>query len=151
MRAIITTLPFQRLPPRLIVECAKSCVFWLNAFPHSDEISNTMSPREIYTGQHLDYYRHCRFEFGEYVQTHEAHDNSMAPWTVGALAFRPTKNAQGSYYFFSLKSGLLLTRTYATKLPMTKLLIESMSRSTIACAAGASLWRPFTTPRTLTH
>jgi hypothetical protein len=27
-------------------------------------------------------------------------------------------NAQGSHYFFSLKSGLLLTRTYATKLPM---------------------------------
>jgi hypothetical protein len=108
MRAIITSLPFQRLPPRLIIECAKSRVFWLNSFPHPDGVSSTLSPREIGTGQTLDYNRHCHFEFGEYVQTHEAHDNSMAPRTVGALALHPTGNALGRHYFFSLKSGLLL-------------------------------------------
>jgi hypothetical protein len=59
MRAIITSLPFERLPPRIIVECAKSSVFWLNAFPHADGISDSMSPREIITGQTLDYNRHC--------------------------------------------------------------------------------------------
>jgi hypothetical protein len=152
MRAIITSLPFQRLPPRLIVECAKSCVFWLNAFPHSDGISNTMSPREIVTGQHLDYNRHCRFEFGEYVQTHEAHDNSMAPRTVGALALRPTGNAQGSYYFFSLKSGLLLTRTYATKLPMPDEVIDRVhalarrQRAQLGLLFGDRLQRPAPLP-----
>jgi hypothetical protein len=124
MRTIITSLPYLRLPPRLIIECAKSCVFWLNVFPHADGVSSTMSPREIVTGQALDFNRHCRFEFGEYVQTHEAHDNSMAPRTVGALALRPTGNAQGSYYFFSLKSSLLLNRTYATKLPMPAEVID---------------------------
>jgi hypothetical protein len=28
MRTVVTSLPFERLPPRLIVECAKSFVFW---------------------------------------------------------------------------------------------------------------------------
>jgi hypothetical protein len=36
------------------------------------------------------------FEFGEYFQTHVAHDNSMTPRIVGALALRSTGNAQGS-------------------------------------------------------
>jgi hypothetical protein len=35
MRVVVTSLPIERLPPRLIIECAKSCVFWLNAFPRN--------------------------------------------------------------------------------------------------------------------
>jgi hypothetical protein len=48
----------------------------------------------------------------------------MAPRTVGALALRPTGNALGRYYFFSLKSGLFLNRTYATKLQMPAEVID---------------------------
>jgi hypothetical protein len=70
------------------------------------------------TGQKLDYARHCKFEFGEYVQTHEQHDNSMTPRTIGALALHPTGNAQGTWYFLSLSTGRRLKRNHATKLPM---------------------------------
>jgi hypothetical protein len=38
--------------------------------------------------------------------------------TVGALALRPTDNAQGGYYFYSLVSGKRLYRTYWMALPM---------------------------------
>jgi hypothetical protein len=44
--------------------------------------------------------------------------------TVGALGLRPTGNALGSNYFISLKSGLLLNRTYPTKLPMPDEVID---------------------------
>jgi hypothetical protein len=42
----------------------------------------------------------------------------MAPRTVGALATRPTGNAQGNYYFYSLSTGRIINRAHATPLPM---------------------------------
>ena len=52
------------------------------------------------------------------MQTHKEHDNSMSPRTVGALALRPTGNAQGSFYFMSLSTGRVLNRVRGTALPM---------------------------------
>jgi hypothetical protein len=74
MHATYNTLPFMHMPPRLVIEMAKQAIFWLHSFPRVDGVSNHMNPREIMTGQRLDYARHCRFEYGEYVQTHEQHD-----------------------------------------------------------------------------
>jgi hypothetical protein len=123
-RATYNTLPFLRMPPRLVIEMAKLAVFWLNAFPHRNGVSDDMSPRMIVTGQKVDHNRHCKYEFGEYVQTHESHDNSMDARTVGALALRPTGNQQGSYYFFSLQTGRVLTRNHATRIPMPQEVID---------------------------
>ena len=98
MRAIYNTLPFHKVPGRLVIEMAKTAVFWLNAFPPFGGASRDLSPRTILTGQKVDYKRHCRFQFGEYAQTHKEHDNSMNPRTVGALALRPVGNGQGSFF-----------------------------------------------------
>ena len=101
-----------------MIELAKRVMFFFNAFPPKDGISDTMSPRTIVTGLTLDYDQHCQYAFGEYVQAHEEHDNSMKTRTVGTLAMRPTGNAQGSYYFLSLDSGKIINRLRATRLPM---------------------------------
>ena len=127
MRCVFNTLPFITLPKIMIIELAKFAVFWLNSFPHRLGISTTESPRLLVTGENIDYAKHCRFEFGEYVQCHEEHDNSMAPRTVGALALRPTGNRQGSYYFLSLASGRVITRNHATPLPMPQEVIQRVS------------------------
>jgi Zinc knuckle len=55
MRAIYNMLPFNNMPPRLVIEMAKHAVYWLNAFPHPNGISDTLSPRTIVTGQTVDY------------------------------------------------------------------------------------------------
>jgi hypothetical protein len=102
MWAFYNSLPFNHMPPRLVIKMAKHSIYWLNSFPHPNGVSADMSPRTIITGQTVDFTRRCKYEFGEYVQTHEQHDNSMAPRTIGALAMQPTGNAQGNYYFFSL-------------------------------------------------
>jgi hypothetical protein len=73
-------------PPKLIVEMVFLSVFWLNAFPHKHGVSPTISPRTIVTGKHIDYKTHCKVEYGQYVQTHEKHNNNMEARTVGALA-----------------------------------------------------------------
>ena len=62
------------------------------------------------SGVRIEYNRHCQHEFGEFVQTREPHDNDMQPCTSGALDMRPTGDAQGSYYYFSLLTGQLEKR-----------------------------------------
>ena len=124
MRATYNMLPFDQIPKAMIIELAKSAVFWLNAFPHPRGISDTLSLRTIITGETIDHQRHCRYTFGDYVQLQEEHDNSTNPRTIGGIALRPTGNRQGSYDFFNLSSGRVVTRNYATKLPMPEEVIK---------------------------
>jgi hypothetical protein len=126
MHATYNTLPFTHMPPHLVIKMAKQAVFWLHSFPRVDGVSDHMSLREIMTGQRLDYARHCRFEYGEYVQTHKQHDSSMTPCTIGALALWPTGNVQGTWYFMSLSTGRVLKQNHATQLPMPHEVIDTV-------------------------
>lgn len=118
MRSVYNTLPFERLPGRMVTELAYYAVYWLNNFPALDGISDTLSPRAIVVGSTVDFTAHCRLEYGTYVQTHEQHDNSMDTRTTGAIALRPTGNLQGGHHFYSLNTGRVLRRNRWTSLPM---------------------------------
>jgi hypothetical protein len=74
----------------------------------------------------IDYNKHCKLEFGEYVQTHEEHDNSLNPRTIGAIALRPTGNLQGSHFFSSLTSGKCIIQDNWTCIPMSNEFIEGV-------------------------
>ena len=102
----------------MIMELAKAVVYWLNSVPSHMGVSPTLSPRTIITGQVLDYHKHCRYEFGEYIQTREEHDNSLISCAVGAIALRPTGNQQGGYFFMSLHTRRVINHLHATKLTM---------------------------------
>ena len=128
MRAVYNTMPFNKVPAHLVIEMAKTVVFWLNALPILGGASRDLSRRTILLGQKVDYKRHCRFQFGEYTQTHEEHSNSMNPRTVGALALRPVGNGQGSFYFLSVSTGRVLNRLHATALPMPDDIIDKIHR-----------------------
>eukprot|EP00957_Ditylum_brightwellii_P046336 3516129-Ditylum_brightwellii.AAC.1 len=98
VRAVYNTLPFKKVPGRILVELVNFVVFWLNVFLPSAGVSKTLSPRTIITGLEVDYDKYYQLEFGKYVQTHEVHNNSMATGTTGAIALRPTGNSQGGYF-----------------------------------------------------
>ena len=98
-----------------------------------------MSPHTLLMGLTLNYNRHCRLEFGEYVQTHEEHDNSLNPHTIGALALRPTGNIQGGYFFFSLTTGKVINQMHWTMIPMPKEVIDSVDRMACQEHAGTTL------------
>ena len=55
VRAIVSALPFNRYPPRLIMEMVYNAVFWLNTFPNKDGVHATISPRILITGLAIDY------------------------------------------------------------------------------------------------
>eukprot|EP00978_Attheya_sp_CCMP212_P043302 scaffold280126_cov62-Attheya_sp.AAC.1 len=40
VRCIYNTLPFKKIPPRLVVEMVYASNFWLNAFPPADGVSD---------------------------------------------------------------------------------------------------------------
>jgi hypothetical protein len=124
-RSTRSTLPFQKIPAVMIIEMVYAAVFWLNTFPPNDGVSD-MSPRELITGNKLDYNKHCKLELGAYVQTHETHNNTMTDRTTGAISLRPTGNQQGGYYFMSLASGRRLNRKPKdwTELPMPQEVLD---------------------------
>ena len=126
--AIYCTLPFNKMPRHLIIEMVYAANYWLNMFPRKGGVSKTLSPRALLTGKTWSYTTHCKLEFGDYVQTHEEHENSMVAWTIGAIALRPTGNAQGSYFFFSLTTGRVLNRGRWTSLPMPNEVIDRVHR-----------------------
>jgi hypothetical protein len=110
IRCVYNTLPFKRVPARMVVEMVFYGTFWLNSFPPTDGISTVLCPRALIVGTQLDYTKHCQLEFGAYVQTHEEHHNSKATRTTGAIALRPIGNEQGGYYFVSFTTGRVLNR-----------------------------------------
>jgi hypothetical protein len=59
------------MPPVMVIEMVQASVFWLNAFSYHRVVSDDISPRGIVTGQYIDYTKHCKYEYGEYVQVHE--------------------------------------------------------------------------------
>ena len=88
-------LPFQHLPPVFVIEMVYNAVFWRNMFALKGGVSKTQSPSEIVLNRRLNYNLHCKVEFGEYVQTHEEHNNDMTSRTLGAISTRPGNDDDG--------------------------------------------------------
>ena len=138
VRSGYNNLPFSRIPRLVVVRLVSNAVFWLNAFPHPDGVSTTLSPRYLLTGRHLDYRKHVHLEFGSYAQTHEEHTNDMRARTLGAICLGPSGNEQGGHYFMCLRTGRRLHRFAWTPLPMPE---DAIARVT---ALGAQQGMPKT-------
>jgi hypothetical protein len=114
------TLPFKVIPPlTMLMDLVYSTTIWLNAFPPKDGVSSHISPRNIITGITFDYNKHCRAQFGSYVQTHKepaTTSSTMQARTLGAICLGPTGNLQGSYKFLNLRTGQRITRRKWTDL-----------------------------------
>jgi hypothetical protein len=70
------------------------------------------------------------------VQVHEEHDNNMHTRTTGAIVTKPTGNAQGGNWFYSLATGGMLDRRQWTPLPMSSDVIERINFLAKASQAG---------------
>ena len=133
VRAIVNTFPFKQYPNRLIFETVYNTIFWLNRFPHRNGIHPTLCPCTIITSSMIDYNKHCMLQFGSYMQVHEPHNNSLIPRTTGAIALRPSGNAQGGNYFMSLTSRKRIIGNKWTVLPMPAEVIATMHQLAAAC------------------
>jgi hypothetical protein len=134
VHCVYKMFPFKRMPSRMIVEMVCYSNFWLNIFPATDGVSETLSPRdELVVGAKIDYVKHCKLEFGTYVKTHEQHNNSMTTRTVGAIAMLLTGKEQGGCYFFSLSTGRILNQNHWTKLPIVSMILLVITLLVVKC------------------
>eukprot|EP00957_Ditylum_brightwellii_P044045 3342503-Ditylum_brightwellii.AAC.1 len=118
VRSVYTTLPYEWITGRMVVELVHFAIFWLNTFPPTPAVCAPLSPRALITGKHIDYNRHVRLDFGEYVHPHESHGSDQQLRTVGAIALQPTGNELGGHYFMSFLTGRRLSRNRWTELPL---------------------------------
>jgi hypothetical protein len=70
-REIRSTLHYNRLPARMVIELIGFVTLWLNTFPPKSGVSDTLSLRTIMTGLSLSFKQHCKVNFGAYIETHE--------------------------------------------------------------------------------
>ena len=150
LRSGVHGLPFRRLPKVLIQELVQHVTNCLNMFPRKNGISTTMSPTTIVTGRGLPNFHSFSLEFGTYVQIFDDNNpsNTMRARTLGAIALRPTGNANGDYYFLSLATGERVIRHSWTVIHMTETAIARVDA--IAAHEGRPLiqdglvieWRP---------
>ena len=110
----------------MLQEIVAGAVFWLNVFPPKSGVSTTFGPRAIVLGTQIDYKKHCRMECGQYVETHEPHDNTMKERTCPAIFLRTNGNEQGGAFFMSLRTGLRLNRQAWTELPMPDTVVSTV-------------------------
>jgi hypothetical protein len=107
-RAIRSNLPFE-VPKAAARELVKYAVCMLNLFP-ADSETDPRSPRERATGIRPSL-KHIRgLAFGDYAQIPLINGgitkrSTTHPRTVGAIALRPTFNAQGAWYFIRIDTG----------------------------------------------
>ena len=134
-------MPFKHVPPSVVAQLVYRAVFWRNAFPLKTGISRTLSPGEIILNRKVSFTSHCKLVPFQYVHTHEEHDNSMTPRTVGAIAFKPTGDGS-AHVFISLQTGRALTRSNWTELPLPDDAIDRMH--TLARRARAATTLTFT-------
>ena len=83
-------LPFQHLSPIFVIEMVYNAVFWCNMFALKGGVSKTQSPSEIIRNHKINYNAHCKVEFGEYVQTHEDHNDGTSSHILWTIATRPS-------------------------------------------------------------
>ena len=129
VRAVMHALPFNRMPKVMTIHLVLYVVRMLGYFPTKAGVSTEYSPRQLMTGECLDYKKHLALKFGDYCQVHEEDKprNSMKARTKGAICLGPSGNLQGGFRFMSLRSGKRITRYAWDKVPMTDTIIDRVN------------------------
>ena len=120
IRSTMHGLPYQLYPKQMLVYLVLYCIKILNMFPANDGVSKTLSPLTIMTGTPAPSYNDFPLEYGQYVQCHDdspASSNTTQSRTTGAIAVCPSNDNSG-WYFYSLNSGKIISRSNYTTLPL---------------------------------
>ena len=122
VRAVFHSLPYQALPTTPLVYLVMEVTRRLNFFPPRGGVSQYYSPREIVTGQRLDYKRQCSIPLLSYVVAHDEPQpsNTQAARALDCLYLRPAGDStQGGHECWHIATGRIVNRRHVTKIPVT--------------------------------
>jgi hypothetical protein len=108
VQAICSTLPFKKIPGRMIILLVNYAVVLLNTHtPPSSGVSDADSTRTIIMGTALDYANHRKSPFRAYIEAHEdqVRTHTLEERIRVSICLGPTANFQGSYNFMRMRTG----------------------------------------------
>ena len=110
------------IPKQMIMVLAEHSVKQLNVFPAKHGISQCHSPETITTGRTVDCNKHCQHEFGTCAQAHDEprKKKSVKERSIDSMCLRPTHSKQGGHQVVNLSTGLTLTHSQITPIPLTQ-------------------------------
>lgn len=135
VRCKLHELPFSMIPGVMIRHLVMYQTLMLNVFPAKGGISSHYSPHVILGRRHIDFDKHYKCEFGEFVLTHmePKPSNKGDMRGIDSIYLRPrTDIPQGGHYTMNLHTGKVLTSSKVTIYPMTQVVIgavEKMAKS----------------------
>ena len=121
MRYMDNTVPFKKMPSRIIMEMVVSAAFWLKMFPPIDGVSKVINPRGIIHG--LTLLTTTNTIDSSLAATHKSMKNMTTP-CKRALPVRSVCDLPAlskGYYFMSLTNGRRLTRNHWAPLQCHKM------------------------------
>jgi hypothetical protein len=109
----------------IVLNAAKMLYF----FPTNGEISDTLSPKTIMSGETLNYKKHLSLQVGQICQVHEEDTpvNSQRSRIKGAISLGPSGNLQGGYKIMALNTGWKITRRSWDVIPMLDMVIARVN------------------------
>lgn len=129
VRCILNDLEYH-LPIKLLKYCVMYAAITMNMIRTSP--LTVLSPKELFIGKKLNYERDLKLAFGKFVQaTIPNSDKSMQERTTSCLSLTPTFNNTGSYKFYSLKTGEIITRTNWKVVPLSDIVVSYINSLTI--------------------
>ena len=97
-------------PKKIIQGAMRYATFFINALPAPSGISKTLSPAAMMNDYFLDYSKHCRLQFMQYVLIHNESKNNLNPRVSHALNLGPTGDAQGNHLFLNIETNKIVKR-----------------------------------------
>ena len=88
----------------MAIHLVYTAVFWINSFPRTQGVSDTMSLRLIMNGIKPSM-AHIKYQFDQYFQAHEESSNKMSERTFDEIYAGPIGNNEGGFYAINLKTG----------------------------------------------
>ena len=128
IRAGYHRLPYRVIPKVMLETLAKISTRQLNFFPAKNGISPYFSPHMLMNKRNVDYNRHCKHMFGEYVQAYqeETIKNNNKPRTIDCIYLEPNFTSAGGHYVMNIATGAKMLKSRLWTVPITPTVIQAV-------------------------
>ena len=101
-RAVASDFPFNCLHKIIVIKMIYLFIFWLNAFPVKNGVSQEFASWSIVVWTKLSCKKYCRIKFEDYAEVHDEPDprNTISPRTHPSIYVGTTGYFNGTIKFF---------------------------------------------------
>ena len=130
VRSVFHRIPYDNIPREMWKHLVQQCAAALNFYPPKGGLHQFYSPYQIVHQKTLDFNRYCKIPFGSYVtvpQDNGNRTNTQEPRVLDGIYLGPTDNDTAGVRVLDLISGRTITRSYATKCPISESVIQRVN------------------------